>query len=193
MICRSIICSFFLVALAASAQSPAPIVPAEYSIKEHYTKYEYRIPMRDGKKLFTAVYLPKDQSKPAPFLMVRTPYDVAPYGVDRYPPRLGPTDEFDKAGYIFVMQDVRGRFQSEGTFIEMTPHKPVKKVNDVDESTDMFDIVEWLLKNIPNHNGKVGIWGISYPGFFVSASIIDGHPAIKAASPQAPPTATTIF
>lgn len=168
-------------------RTPAPAsAPPEYSIKEHYTKYEYRIPMRDGKKLFTVVYQPKDQSKPFPFLMVRTPYDVGPYGVDYYPKRLGPSEDFDKAGYIFVMQDVRGRYQSEGVFVEMTPHKPAKKGNEVDESTDAFDTVEWLLKNIPNHNGKVGIWGISYPAFFVSASIIDGHPAIKAASPQAP-------
>ena len=186
---RAIVTSFILiVTTAAFAQAPAPAVPVEYSIKENHTKYEYRIPMRDGKKLFTAVYLPKDQSKTAPFLMVRTPYDVSPYGVDQYPRRLGPSEDFDKAGYIFVMQDVRGRFQSEGTFVEMTPHMAVKKGNDVDESTDMYDTVEWLLKNVPNNNGKVGIWGISYPGFFVSASIIDGHPAIKAASPQAPVT-----
>ncbi|MEO8383878.1 MAG: CocE/NonD family hydrolase [Betaproteobacteria bacterium] len=177
-----------ILATTAFAQPATPPAPPEYSLKEHYTKYEYRIPMRDGKKLFTAVYVPKDQSKPAPFLMVRTPYDVAPYGVDQYPRKLGPTEEFDKAGYIYVMQDVRGRFQSEGTFVEMTPHKPNKKSGDVDESTDMYDSVDWLLKNIPNNNGKVGIWGISYPGFFASASIIDGHPAIKAASPQAPVT-----
>ena len=186
---RKILISLFLVvATVAHAQPAAPSAPPETSLKEHYTKYEYRIPMRDGKKHFTAVYLPKDQAKPAPFLMVRTPYDVAPYGVDQYPRKLGPTEEFDKAGYIYVMQDVRGRYQSEGTFVEMTPHKPNKKAGDIDESTDMYDTVEWLLKNIPNNNGRVGIWGISYPGFFASASIIDGHPAIKAASPQAPVT-----
>ena len=186
---RAILTTLFLVvATVAHAQPAAPSAPPETSLKEHYTKYEYRIPMRDGKKLFTAVYLPKDQSKSAPFLMLRTPYDVAPYGVDQYPRKLGPTEEFDKAGYIYVMQDVRGRFQSEGTFVEMTPHKPNKKAGDVDESTDMYDSVEWLLKNVPRNNGKVGIWGISYPGFVASASIIDGHPAIKAASPQAPVT-----
>ena len=172
-----------------NAQQPAPVPPAEYSIRENYTKYEYRIPMRDGKNLFAAVYVPKDQSKSYPFLMERTPYSAGPYGVDFSPRRLGPGPEFTKAGYIFVVQDVRGRYMSEGKFVEMTPHKPVKKSpTDVDESTDMFDTVEWLLKNIPNHNGKVGIWGNSYPGFFVSASIIDSHPAIKAASPQAPVT-----
>ena len=169
----------------AYAQAPAN-PPSEYSIKEHYTKYEHFIPMRDGKKLFAAVYIPKDQSKPYPFLIERTPYSAGPYGVDFSPRRLGPAPEFTKAGYIFVVQDVRGRYMSEGKFIEMTPHNPNKKATDVDESSDMFDSVEWLLKNIPNHNGKVGIWGNSYPGFFVSASIIDSHPAIKAASPQAP-------
>ena len=171
----------------AFAQAPAP-PPAEYSLKENYTKYEYRILMRDGKKLFAAVYVPKDQSKTYPFLMERTPYSAGPYGVDFSPRRLGPAPEFLKAGYIFVVQDVRGRYMSEGKFVEMTPHKPNKKAGETDESTDMYDTVEWLLKNVPNHNGKVGIWGNSYPGFFVSASIIDSHPAIKAASPQAPVT-----
>ncbi|HEX4857460.1 MAG TPA: CocE/NonD family hydrolase [Usitatibacteraceae bacterium] len=170
-----------------AAQAPAAAA-AEYSIKEHYTKYEYRIPMRDGVKLFTVVFAPKDHSKPYPFLMERTPYGAGPYGVDFPAERLGPSKDFPKAGYLFVVQDVRGRYMSEGKFVEMTPHKPNKKGNEVDESTDMFDTVEWLLKNVPNHNGKVGIWGNSYPGFFVSASIIDSHPAIKAASPQAPVT-----
>lgn len=181
------ICFLVLIApLGASAQTPP--AEAEYNIREHYTKYEYRIPMRDGKRLFTAVYVPKDQSKPYPFLMQRTPYSVGPYGSDEYPRRVGPATELARAGYIFVNQDVRGRYMSEGTFIEMTPHKPTKGPNDVDESTDMFDSVEWLLRNVPNNNGRVGIWGNSYPGFFVSASIIDSHPAIKAASPQAPVT-----
>ena len=189
MMLRSILTSIFLCnALAVVAQT-APPPPVEFSIKENYTKYEYRMPMRDGKKLFAAIYVPKDQSKSYPFLMERTPYSAGPYGVDFTPRRLGPASDFAKAGYIFVVQDVRGRYMSEGKFVEMTPHKPVKKsASDIDESTDMFDTVEWLLKNIPNHNGRVGIWGNSYPGFFVSASIIDSHPAIKAASPQAPVT-----
>ncbi len=172
---------------------------APFDIREHYTKYEYRIPMRDGVKLFTAVYVPKDQSRPYPFLMIRTPYSVSvadardgknAYGEDHFPPstrHLGPAAEFDKAGYIFVNQDVRGRFQSEGKFVEMYPHVDEKKsATDVDPSTDMYDTVDWLLKHVPNNNGRVGIWGISYPGFNTAASIIDSHPAIKAASPQAP-------
>jgi putative CocE/NonD family hydrolase len=161
----------------------------EFNVKEHYTKYEFRIPMRDGKSLFTSVYIPKDSSHSYPFMVDRTPYSVAPYGVDQYRKTLGPSDEFQRAGYIFVYQDVRGRYMSEGTFVEMRPHIDNKKSkDDVDDSSDMYDTVEWLLKNIPNNNGKVGIWGISYPGFYTSASIIDSHPAIKAASPEAPMT-----
>ncbi len=190
-LCTIFFASIFLIALTAHAeteQTPKPQAEPEFSIREHYTKYEYRIPMRDGKKLFASVYVPKDQTKPYPFLIQRTPYSAAPYGVDEYPSRLGPAQELTKAGYIFVTQDVRGRYMSEGTFVEMTPHKTSKGAKDVDESTDMYDTVEWLLKNVPNNNGRVGIWGNSYPGFFVSASIIDSHPAIKAASPQAPVT-----
>lgn len=172
----------------AQPTAPAGAAEAPLNLREHYTKYEFRIPMRDGKRLFTAVYVPKDASRPYPFLVHRTPYTVAPYGVDEFPASLGPAEELARLGYIFVNQDVRGRYQSEGTFIEMTPHKTRKGPTDVDESTDMFDTVEWLLKHVPNHNGRVGLWGSSYPGFYVSASIIDGHPAIKAASPQAPIT-----
>lgn len=144
--------------------------------------------MRDGVKLFTAVYVPKDSSQLFPFLVFRTPYGVAPNGPDQFPARLGPNEEFDKAGYIFVLQDVRGRYQSEGQFVEVRPHIEHPSPKDTDESTDMYDTVEWLLKNVSRNNGKVGIWGFSYPGFFVSASIVDSHPAIKAASPEAPVT-----
>ncbi len=146
--------------------------------------------MRDGKRLFTAVYVPKDAAHgPYPFLMDRTPYSVAPYGEDKYPEHLGPSDEFEKASYIFVYQDVRGRWMSEGDFVEMRPHIDNKKSpQDVDDASDTYDTIEFLLKNVPNNNGKVGIWGISYPGFYTSASIIDSHPALVAASPQAPMT-----
>jgi putative CocE/NonD family hydrolase len=184
-------CVFMLFAAVTSAASIAQTPPApepEFNIRENYTKYEYRIPMRDGKKLFTSVYVPKDQSKTYPFLIQRTPYSAAPYGVDEYPRRVGPAPELWKLGYIFVTQDVRGRWMSEGTFIEMTPHKVNKGPKDFDESTDMYDTAEWLLKNVPGNNGRIGLWGNSYPGFYVSSSIIDSHPAIKAASPQAPVT-----
>jgi hypothetical protein len=159
--------------------------PPAYDVREHYTKYEYRIPMRDGVRLFTAVYVPKDQSQKWPFLFNRTPYSVAPYGVENYQQRLA-TLELMQAGYIFVSQDVRGRNMSEGTFVEESPYKDHKGPKDTDETTDMYDTIEFLLKTVPNNNGRVGIWGISYPGFYTAASIIDSHPAIKAASPQAP-------
>jgi len=185
----ALIFSVFIFVFAASlAAQNKPDVP-EYDVQEHYTKYEYLIPMRDGAHLFTAVYVPKDASHAYPFLINRTPYSVAPYGVDQYPKILGPSLEFRKSGYIFVNQDVRGRWQSEGVFVEMQPHIDDKKSKqDVDDSTDLYDTIEWLLKNIPNNNGNAGIWGISYPGFYTSASMIDSHPALKAASPQAPMT-----
>ncbi len=174
--------------ISAVAQNK-PEAPAPYDVRAHYTKYEYNITMRDGVKLFTSVYVPKDGSRSYPFLMNRTPYSVGPYGVDNYRPSIGPSESFEKSGYIFVYQDVRGRYMSEGTFQEMRPHIDNKaSKNDVDDSTDTYDTIEWLLKNVPNNNGRVGIWGISYPGFFTSASIIDSHPALKAASPQAPMT-----
>jgi uncharacterized protein len=185
--CVSVIL-FVVVLIAGLAAQSKPEAP-EYDVKEHYTKYEYRIPMRDGVRLFTSVYVPKDASRAYPFLINRTPYSVGPYGVDLYRTRLGPSPEFDKAGYIFVNQDVRGRYMSEGTFIEMRPHIDNKKSKqDVDDASDLYDTIDWLLKNVPNNNGNAGIWGISYPGFFTSASIIDSHPALKAASPQAPMT-----
>jgi len=172
------------------AQQPAPEPPREDYVRAHYTKYEFRIPMRDGKRLFTAVYVPKDAAGgPYPFLMERTPYSVGPYGEDQYPRHLGPSDEFEKSGYIFVYQDVRGRWMSEGDYVEMRPHIDEKKSpRDVDDSSDTYDTIEFLLKHVANNNGKAGIWGISYPGFYTSASIIDSHPALVAASPQAPMT-----
>lgn len=182
---------FGLVALCLGLVSAARTGAAEKpddALGEHYTKYEYRIPMRDGVKLFTTVYLPKDASAghSYPFLMTRTPYDVSPYGVDEFATRVSPDDAFEEAGYIFVLQDVRGRNLSEGTFVEATPAHDAPVDGVVDESTDTYDTVDWLLSHVPGHNGRVGIWGISYPGFYAAAGIINSHPAIKAASPQAP-------
>jgi putative CocE/NonD family hydrolase len=156
-------------------------------VKEHYTKYEYRIPMRDGKRLFTAVYVPKDQSQRWPILFTRTPYSVQPYGPDQYKPDLGPSPLAGKAGYIFVYQDVRGRWMSEGQFVDARPYKPAKKgPADFDESSDAWDTIDWLLRHVEGHNGKVGMWGISYPGFYAAMGVLDAHPALLAASPQAP-------
>lgn len=166
-----------------TAQEPSQL---ESYIRLHYTKSEHMVPMRDGVKLFTSVFVPRDSSHTYPMLMKRTPYNVAPYGEDKYPARMGPSDLFVKAGYIFVNQDVRGRFASEGEFQQVTPHRPVKAAADVDESTDTYDTIAWLLKNVPGHNGRVGMYGISYPGFYAAAGMIDAHPALKAVSPQAP-------
>lgn len=155
-------------------------------VVENYNKYEYQIPMRDGVKLFTSVYVPKDGDK-YPIMLNRTPYNVRPYGKDEFKPSLGPSILFTKEKYIFVYQDVRGRFMSEGEFVDVRPQITDKQnKNDVDESSDTYDTVDWLIKNIPNNNGKVGIYGISYPGFYTVTGIIDAHPSIVAASPQAP-------
>ncbi|MCX7874672.1 MAG: CocE/NonD family hydrolase [Melioribacteraceae bacterium] len=156
-------------------------------IKSNYSKKEYRVPMRDGVTLFTSVYTPKDTTKNYPIILMRTPYTVSPYGEDKFPNNLGPNEELAKAGYIFVMQDVRGKFMSEGEFVDMRPYIPDKKSNkDVDESSDTYDTIEWLINNLKHNNGNVGIWGISYPGFYAAMSLIDSHPALKAVSPQAP-------
>jgi uncharacterized protein len=156
-------------------------------IKQNYVKKDYRVVMRDGIKLFTSVYSPRDTTKDYPILIVRTPYTVAPYGEDKYPTSLGPNPAFATEGYIFVFQDVRGKFMSEGEYDNMRAYIPHKKSNkDIDETTDAYDTIDWLVKNIRHNNGKVGIWGISYPGFYAAMALIDSHPALKAASPQAP-------
>ena len=180
-----------LAALALRAQPPAapatrPNPSAE--IRAHYTKFDYRIPMRDGVKLFTSVYVPKAGAGPFPILMQRTPYSVGPYGIDNYPARVGPSELFSKdGGFIFAYQDVRGRYLSEGPFIDVPRHKTqFAGAKDTDESTDTYDTIDWLVKNVPNNNGRAGIWGISYPGFYAAFSLIDSHPALKAVSPQAP-------
>jgi putative CocE/NonD family hydrolase len=174
--------------LALSLARGAVAQGLEY-VKASYTKYEYRIPMRDGKKLFTAVYVPKDELQSYPILLSRTPYSVGPYGADQYKNDLGPSPAFGKEGYIFVYQDVRGRWMSEGEFVDMRPHLAKKESPaDFDESSDTWDTVEWLTKHVKNHNGKVGMWGISYPGFYTAAGMIDAHAALVAASPQAPVT-----
>ena len=184
-------CGLLSVARPADAQATHPVQPTndvnQAYLREHYTKYEYKIPMRDGVKLFTAVYEPKDQSQPYPILMTRTPYGLKPYGEDLYPEPTGVLQQYAKEGFIFVMQDVRGRYASEGQFIHVRPHRPAASgPNGTDESTDAYDTIDWLVKNLPNNSGKVGMIGISYPGFYTAAGMIDSHPALKCASPQAP-------
>ncbi|HLP94720.1 MAG TPA: CocE/NonD family hydrolase [Saprospiraceae bacterium] len=177
-----------LVFLSFSIWAQRPL-PADTSfIRDHYTKREVMIPMRDGKQLFTAIYTPRDLSKTYPMLMRRTPYSCSPYGADSYPFTFQNMN-LARAGYIFVFQDVRGRYMSEGDFVDVRPFnpKPASKTQ-VDEATDTYDTVDWLLKNATGNNGRVGVMGISYPGFYATMAILAGHPAIKAVSPQAPVT-----
>ena len=158
-------------------------------VQQHYDKAEFQIEMRDGVKLYTIVYSPKDKSQKYPFLMKRTCYSIRPYGADNYPGLVGPSRKLMEEGYIFVYQDVRGRYMSEGTFDNMRPNIPgnnKRNKKDIDESSDTFDTIEWLLKNVKNNNGRVGQWGISYPGYYTAASLPDAHPALVASSPQAP-------
>ena len=157
-------------------------------VKDNFTKKEFYIPMRDGVKLFTAVYIPKDISKKNkyPFLMQRTCYSIAPYGENEYKTKVGPNSYLMQDKYIFVYQDVRGRYMSEGTFTNMTPQVERKTKKDVDESTDTYDTIEWLLKNVKDNNGKIGQFGTSYPGFYTAVGTLAQHPALVASSPQAP-------
>ncbi|PWG80030.1 CocE/NonD family hydrolase [Pararcticibacter amylolyticus] len=158
-------------------------------VRDNYQKIEKYITMRDGVRLFTSIYVPKDQSKKYPLLLNRTPYTVAPYGADNYKKTLGPSMLFAREGYIFVYQDVRGKWMSEGTYEDIRPHAANRKSKkDIDESTDTYDTIDWLIKNIKGNNGKAGIYGISYPGFYSTAALPGAHPALKAASPQAPVT-----
>ena len=157
-------------------------------VRNNYTKIERLIPMRDGVKLFTAIYIPKDKAQKYPFLINRTPYTVAPYGEDKYKNSLGNFPAMMREGFIFVYQDVRGKWMSEGNFEDIRPQTTKKGKKDIDESTDTYDTIDWLVKNIANNNGKAGVYGISYPGFYSSTSLPNAHPALKAVSPQAPVT-----
>src|SRR5262245_1327652 len=157
-------------------------------LAEHYTKYEHRILMRDGIRLFTRVYVPKDDSEAWPIIITRTPYALKPYGADNYNDPAGSFRSLAKDTFILVTQDVRGRYGSEGVYMHVRPFNPNKGPKDADENSDAYDTIDWLVKNVPNNNGKVGVFGISYPGFYTSMAMIDSHPALKAASPQAPVT-----
>jgi putative CocE/NonD family hydrolase len=175
------------------ATEPAPTTTTTGAafVRENYSKFEYRIPMRDGKKLFTSVYIPKDvfsDEKTYPMIMQRTGYNVQPYGADKFRATLGPSEAFGREKFIFVYQDVRGRFMSEGEYVLIRPHNPNKGPKDVDEASDTYDTIDWLVKHVPGNTGKIGMWGISQPGFYAAAGMIDAHPALVAVSPQAPVT-----
>jgi uncharacterized protein len=197
---------------AAGPNDPPPRVPALLFADEvqneadvvrllraHYTKYEYSVAMRDGVRLHTAAYVPKDVSRKYGIVMQRTPYSAEPYGVDEYPKVQSPRTlrkflthhALLREGYIFVHQDVRGKFMSGGDYVDVRPASaqvadPLRKA--IDESTDTYDSIDWLVKNLPQNNGRVGILGISYPGFYAAQAAITPHPALRAISPQAPVT-----
>jgi putative CocE/NonD family hydrolase len=174
----------FLLPLIAAAQNP----DSAWFVN-NYTKKEVSIPMRDGAKLFTSVYLPKDQSEKHPILMTRTPYSCAPYGTGYRAYWRSFMIKYCKENYIMVIQDIRGRWMSEGTFEVVRPFNPNKKTNkDIDEASDTYDTIDWMVKNLDNNNGKVGVSGISFPGFYATMAALSGHPALKAVSPQAPVT-----
>lgn len=156
----------------------------------NYTKIEQQIPMRDGIKLFTAIYIPKDKTEKHPFLLTRTPYSCSPYGAGKFPSLwYSYKMAYARENYIFVTQDVRGRYMSEGEFVDVRPFiKDKKTPEDIDEASDTYDAIDWLVKNIENNNGNVGVTGTSYPGFYSTEAALSGHPALKAVSPQAPVT-----
>jgi hypothetical protein len=173
--------------IASLLLAAAPLLSAQGVdwVRSHYQKEEVQIPMRDGVKLFTAIYTPRTRTGPLPILLQRTCYGSGPYGPEAFPRQLGPSPELAKDGFIIVYQDVRGRMMSEGRFQEMTPDQEGRGV---DESSDSFDTIQWLIDHVPGNNGKVGAWGISYPGYYAACTLIRSHPALKAVSPQAPMT-----
>ncbi len=187
---RALRLPFLALALLAMASRPLPAQrprtsPAAEAVRAHYTKREVQIPMRDGVRLFTAIYTPKEAGRTYPILLQRTPYSIYPYGEEAFPGHLGPSARFQEEGFIFVYQDVRGRMMSEGDFVNMRPQRAVSGAA-IDESTDTFDTIDWLVKHVDGNNGRVGQWGISYPGFYTAVGMLSGHPALKAVSPEAP-------
>lgn len=177
--------SFLSVILVMFVINTVQAQDATYSVKDHYTKMEVDIPMRDGVKLHTTIYSPKDTSEKYPILMQRTPYSSRPYGEGEFRSKIGPNEFLMQEGNIIVYQDVRGRWMSEGSYDNMRAFIPNKKGDQTDEASDTYDTIEWLINNVENNNGNVGTWGISYPGFYSTYSLLSGHPALKAASPQA--------
>ncbi len=159
-------------------------------VRENYYKVERMLPMRDGIQLFTAFYIPKDSSVKHPILFNRTPYTCSPYGTDKFNSRIYETYwiNYLKEGYIIAIQDVRGKFMSEGEYVDVRPFNPNKKGKEIDEASDTYDAIEWMTNNIPGNNKRVGVFGISYPGFYSTMAALSGHPALKAVSPQAPVT-----
>ena len=181
-----LVLALFLATTRALAADDKPADTNAVWFAENYTKYEHLIPMRDGVRLFTRVYVPKDDSQAWPMILTRTPYALKPYGADNYTDPAGSFRTLATNLFILVTQDVRGRYGSEGEYVHVRPFNPNKGPKDADESSDAYDTIDWLVKNVPNNNGKAGMFGVSYPGFYTSMGMIDSHPALRAASPQAP-------
>ena len=179
------LCLFILLATTLNAQNTDSIW-----VRENYYKIEKMLPMRDGVNLFTAFYIPKDSSVKHPILLNRTPYTSSPYGEDKFNARVYDSYwvNYLKEGYIIAIQDVRGKFMSEGEYVDVRPFNPNKKGKEIDEASDTYDGIEWMINNIPGNNKRVGVFGISYPGFYSTMAALSGHPALKAVSPQAPVT-----
>ena len=175
--------------LAAPSGTRTPQQSHEDFLRETYDKTEHMVPMRDGVRLYTIVYTPKDRTREYPIMLFRTPYSIGPYEPDRFRSPLGPTAGFDRAGYIYVFQDVRGKFRSEGEFEVIKPLSRDRPGSpETDESTDNYDAIEWALGYLPNDNGRVGQWGISYAGWQTVMGMVDRHPALVASSPQTSPS-----
>src|SRR5581483_2927130 len=169
---------------SCSLFSQAPPVQPQYK-PQAFVRQEVMIPMRDGVHLQTVIFTPKQSDEPLPFLMMRTPYGVPDN--EGALTGAGNFDELIADGYIFVFQNIRGRFKSEGQFRMQRSVRDKSNANSIDEGTDAYDTIDWLLKNVPNNNGKAGMWGISYPGWLVTQALLEPHPALKAASEQASP------
>ncbi len=178
----------FFTAQISFAQKAVVLEPGSQAwLKERLSKKEVYITMRDGVKLFTSIYTPKNGNADYPIIMIRTPYNVEGSGPKGYSRYLSSNVQLIEEGYIFAFQDVRGKYMSEGEYMDVRPYNPEKRsTKDIDESSDTYDAIDWLVKNVPQNNGRVGIFGISYPGFYSTMSLIDAHPALKAVSPQAP-------
>ena len=165
--------------------------PSPNPVSSLYNKVEVMIPMRDGVDLFTAIYTPKRRAEQYPILLYRTPYSIGDYGSETYPTAeaMAPSAKMVEDGYIFVYQDLRGTYKSEGNFeITRVNREPQDGPLATDESTDAYDTIDWLINNVDGHNGRVGQWGISYSGWTTVQGMIDAHPALKASSPQASPS-----
>jgi len=182
---QCLVVTFMILSTPVFAQETVPAESEIYQVAAHYTKQEVMIKMRDGIQLHTTIYSPKDTSISYPMLMMRTPYSCKPYGENEFRSKIGPNQYLMEEGNIIVYQDVRGRWNSEGVYDNMRAYIPNKKGNEIDEASDTYDTIEWLVNNVANTNGKVGAWGISYPGFYATYALLSDHPALKAVSPQA--------